>query len=179
MKNKFCSRKRMLTHRKVVNRNLLYWSLLLQSKVKRRKILSNWRQSIFFAKKRKRKKNKKQTFWQRKTLLGNNTATQSDKNFAPLWKFLNILCKTEVWAYSTVCKNAQKYKYACRQFANKLPTVCCTMSTTETKKRPERGRLIYFFLRLCFSPSPSGFICFSTVGTTKTFLCNSETRACM
>ena len=47
------------------------------------------------------------------------------------------------------------------------------------KKRPERGRLIYLFLRLCFSPSPSGFICFSTVGTTKTFLCNSETRACM
>ena len=38
----------------------------------------------FFAKKAKEKKNKKQTFWQRKTLLGNNTATQSDKNFAPL-----------------------------------------------------------------------------------------------
>lgn len=39
-------------------------------------------------------------------------------------KFLNILCKTEVWAYSTVCKNAPKIQIrlqaVCKQIADGL-----------------------------------------------------------
>ena len=206
----------------------------------------------FFAKKRKRK-TKNELFGQREPLLGNNTATQSDKNIAPLWKFLNIRWRTNCNALTTLKKFAFQHKVKRRKILSKWRrkiswkkrknkhhfvckgkhcsaiilhlkvtkivhrcknfwifsakqrcghTVLCTQThqitntlagslqtnyrrfvaqcpLQEQKKRPERGRLIYLFLRLCFSPSPSGFICFSTVGTTKTFWCNSETRACM
>ena len=132
----------------------------------------------FFAKKRKRKT--KTNFFGKEKLLSSITLHLKVTKIVHRCKNFWIFSAKQRCGHTVQCaKTPQKYKYACRQFANKLPTVCCTMSTTETKKRPERGRLIYLFLRLCFSPSLSGFICFSTVGTTKTFLCNSETRACM
>ena len=135
MKDKFCRRKRMLTHRKVVNRNCFYWSLLLQSKVKRRKILGKQRCRIF-SQKNAKKRTKNELFWQRKTPISNNTATQSDKNIAPLWKFLNIRWRTNCNALTTLKKFAFQSKVKRRKILGKQR--CRIFSQKNAKEKKEQ-----------------------------------------
>lgn len=74
---------------------------------------------------------------------------------------MNILC---------VCKNAQKYKYACRQFANKLPTICCTMSTTRTKKTPRKRAFDLLLFTFVFFSVAIGLYLFFHGGNDKNVL---------